>query len=92
MLSLALIALYVAFMLALAFEPEMLGAAAGSGSSSPVIWGLGLILLFLTFILATVYFKRVSSEFAAMDCVVQDPSTQVAAQPIDGRPISGSQV
>lgn len=63
-LTLLLSSLYLIFLLLIAFESELLSA---SSPYSPLVWGLGLMLLVTSFVLAGLYFKRASQEFERMN-------------------------
>lgn len=62
--------LYLGFLMLVAFQPEWLGATIAE-VSSVLLWGLGLLLLLLTFVLATLHFSHASRDYA--DLKFPDP-------------------
>ncbi len=63
-LTLLLSGLYLTFLLLIAFESDLLSA---SNPYSPLVWGLGLLLLLTSFLLAGLYFKRASQDYERMN-------------------------
>ena len=63
LLSLIMLGLYVAFILLIAFEPQVLGAKVSPDSS--VTWGipLGVGLILSAFVLTGIYVRRANGEF-----------------------------
>lgn len=66
-LSAVMLALYVAFVLLIAFEPQVLGTRISEGS--PITWGIpmGIGLIVSAFVLTGVYVKRANGEFDEMN-------------------------
>ncbi|MCF7202227.1 DUF485 domain-containing protein [Pseudomonas oligotrophica] len=62
-LAIIMLASYFAFILVIAFDPQLLGAPLGAGSVTT--WGIpaGLGLIFLSFALTGVYVQRANGEF-----------------------------
>ncbi|MED5607991.1 MULTISPECIES: DUF485 domain-containing protein [Pseudomonas] len=63
LLSLIMLGLYVAFILLIAFEPQVLGAKVSPDSS--VTWGIpiGVGLILSAFVLTGIYVRRANGEF-----------------------------
>ncbi|AMO77935.1 Inner membrane protein YjcH [Pseudomonas citronellolis] len=63
LLSLIMLGLYVAFILLIAFEPQVLGTKVSPDSS--VTWGipLGVGLILSAFVLTGIYVRRANGEF-----------------------------
>ncbi|WP_277051682.1 DUF485 domain-containing protein [Zestomonas thermotolerans] len=66
-LSFLMLGLYVAFILLIAFEPQVLGARISD--DSPITWGLpiGVGLIVAAFALTGIYVKRANGEFDEMN-------------------------
>ncbi|MBD7977587.1 DUF485 domain-containing protein [Serpens gallinarum] len=78
-LTLLLSSLYLIFLLLIASESELLSA---SNPLSPLIWGLGLMLLITSFVLAGLYFKRASQDFESMNAELRShPEATAETQP-----------
>lgn len=77
-LTLLLSCLYLLFLLLIAFESELLSA---SHPFSPLFWGLGLMLLITSFVLAGLYFKRASQDFERMNAEL-NPHLDAPAEPL----------
>lgn len=62
-LAVLILAAYFAFILVIAFDPQVLGTPLSSGSVTT--WGIpaGLGLIFLSFILTGIYVQRANGEF-----------------------------
>jgi uncharacterized membrane protein (DUF485 family) len=71
LLSAIMLGLYVAFILLIAFEPQLLGTRIGAG---PITWGipLGMGLIFSAFLLTGVYVVRANGEFDRLTKAVLD--------------------
>lgn len=70
-LSAVVLGLYLAFILLIAFEPQLLGTRIGDG---PITWGipLGVGLILSAFVLTGVYVVRANGEFDRMTKAVLD--------------------
>ncbi|CAD5109290.1 DUF485 domain-containing protein [Zestomonas carbonaria] len=66
-LSFLMLGLYVAFILLIAFEPQVLGTRISD--TSPITWGIpiGVGLIISAFILTGIYVKRANGEFDEMN-------------------------
>ncbi|MCY1287250.1 Inner membrane protein YjcH [compost metagenome] len=66
-LSALMLGLYVAFILLIAFEPQVLGTRINA--DSPITWGIpiGVGLIVSAFILTGIYVKRANGEFDEMN-------------------------
>ena len=75
-LSAIMLGLYVAFILLIAFEPQLLGTRISS--DSPVTWGipLGVGLILSAFVLTGIYVKRANGEFDRLNQAVLDEVRQ----------------
>ncbi|MCY1209434.1 Inner membrane protein YjcH [compost metagenome] len=62
-LSAIMLGLYLAFILLIAFEPQLLGTRINA--ESPVTWGIpiGVGLILLAFVLTGIYVRRANGEF-----------------------------
>ncbi|WAJ37043.1 DUF485 domain-containing protein [Pseudomonas sp. GOM7] len=71
-LSAIMLGLYVAFILLIAFDPQLLGTRISEGS--PTTWGipLGVGLILSAFVLTGVYVYRANGEFDALNKVILD--------------------
>jgi uncharacterized membrane protein (DUF485 family) len=69
-LSALMLGLYVAFILLIAFEPQVLGARISP--DSPTTWGIpiGVGLILSAFVLTGIYVRRANGEFDEMTRVV----------------------
>lgn len=65
LLSAIVLGMYIAFILLIAFAPQLLGARIGSSS---ITWGipLGVGLILASFILTWIYVRRANGEFDRM--------------------------
>lgn len=72
LLSSIILGLYVAFILLIAFMPQLLGAKISPDSS--ITWGIpiGVGLILSAFVLTGVYVRRANGEFDAMNQAVLD--------------------
>ena len=61
-LSLIMLVVYYAFIMTIAFKPELLGAKIGSGVMTIGI-PVGIAIIFISFILAGIYVRRANGEF-----------------------------
>ncbi|BAN47028.1 DUF485 domain-containing protein [Metapseudomonas resinovorans] len=66
-LSAIMLGLYLAFILLIAFEPQLLGARVSP--DSPVTWGIpiGVGLILSAFVLTGIYVRRANGEFDRMN-------------------------
>ncbi|MGL4319053.1 MAG: DUF485 domain-containing protein [Pseudomonas sp.] len=71
-LSAIMLGLYVAFILLIAFEPQLLGTRISA--DSPVTWGipLGVGLILSAFVLTGIYVKRANGEFDSLNQAILD--------------------
>lgn len=71
-LSAIMLGLYLAFILLIAFEPQLLGTPLSAGASTT--WGipLGIGLILSAFVLTGIYVKRANGEFDRLNQVVLD--------------------
>ena len=70
-LSIIMLVVYYAFILAIAFDPAMLGAKRGAGVMTIGI-PIGIAIIVISFILAGIYVKKANNEFDAMTQEVKD--------------------
>jgi uncharacterized membrane protein (DUF485 family) len=72
LLSLAMLGLYLGFILVIAFKPGLLGARISAGS--PMTWGIpvGIGLIVSAFLLTGVYVRRANSEFDRLNGEIMD--------------------
>ncbi|WP_068827945.1 DUF485 domain-containing protein [Pseudomonas sp. BMS12] len=75
-LSAIMLGLYLAFILLIAFEPQLLGTPLSAGSSTT--WGipLGVGLILSAFVLTGIYVKRANGEFDRLNQAVLDEVQQ----------------
>ncbi|MBM7059688.1 DUF485 domain-containing protein [Pseudomonas sp. UL073] len=75
-LSFLMLGLYVAFILLIAFEPQVLGARISDGS--PVTWGIpiGVGLILSAFVLTGIYVRRANGEFDEMNKLILKEAQQ----------------
>ena len=66
LLSIIMLGLYLAFIILIAFEPQLLGTRINP--DSPTTWGipLGVGLILSAFVLTGIYVKRANGEFDAL--------------------------
>ncbi|MGB4075477.1 DUF485 domain-containing protein [Pseudomonas sp.] len=71
-LSAIMLGLYVAFILLIAFEPQLLGTRISA--DSPITWGIpmGVGLILSAFVLTGIYVKRANGEFDTLNQAVLD--------------------
>lgn len=71
-LSAIMLGLYVAFILLIAFEPQLLGSRISA--DSPTTWGipLGVGLILSAFVLTGIYVQRANGEFDTMNQAILD--------------------
>ena len=78
LLSIIMLGLYLAFIILIAFEPQLLGTRINP--DSPTTWGipLGVGLILSAFVLTGIYVKRANGEFDAItEEVVRDAAKGV---------------
>jgi uncharacterized membrane protein (DUF485 family) len=61
-LSIIMLVVYYAFIMTIAFKPELLGTRIGSGVMTIGI-PIGIAIIFIAFILAGIYVRRANGEF-----------------------------
>ncbi|UUY07958.1 DUF485 domain-containing protein [Pseudomonas sp. J452] len=71
-LSAIMLGLYVAFILLIAFEPQLLGTRISA--DSPVTWGIpmGVGLIISAFVLTGIYVQRANGEFDSLNQAILD--------------------
>lgn len=71
-LSAIMLGLYVAFILLIAFEPQLLGTRISA--DSPITWGIpiGIGLILSAFVLTGIYVQRANGEFDTLNQAVLD--------------------
>lgn len=71
-LSAIMLGLYVAFILLIAFEPQLLGTRISA--DSPITWGIpmGVGLILSAFVLTGIYVQRANGEFDTLNQAVLD--------------------
>lgn len=71
-LSAIMLGLYVAFILLIAFDPQLLGTRISA--ESPITWGIpmGVGLILSAFVLTGIYVKRANGEFDALNQAILD--------------------
>lgn len=76
LLSLIMLALYVVFILLIAFQPHMLGTPVSAGSS--ITWGipLGVGLIVVACLLTGIYVKRANGEFDQLNREILEEAQQ----------------
>ena len=75
-LSAVMIGLYSAFILLIAYGPQILGAKISPGSS--ITWGipLGVGLIFSAFVLTAIYVRRANGEFDELNNAILKEAQQ----------------
>jgi len=70
-LSLIMLFVYYAFIMTIAFSPELLGQSIGD---SVITWGIpvGIFIILLSFALAGVYVRRANGEFDALTIEIKE--------------------
>lgn len=75
-LSAIMLGLYVAYILVIAFDPQLFGTRISADSS--ITWGIpaGLGLIFSAFILTGIYVKRANGEFDDLNAEIIEEAQQ----------------
>lgn len=76
-LSIIMLVVYYAFIMTIAFEPELLGTKMGSGVMTIGI-PIGLAIIAIAFILAGIYVRRANGEFDALTREVREELEEMA--------------
>ena len=78
-LSLIMLFVYYAFIMTIAFSPELLGQSIGS---SVITWGIpvGIFIIVLSFVLAGIYVQRANSEFDQLTQEIKEAFKKEHAQ------------
>lgn len=76
-LSLIMLVVYYAFIMTIAFKPELLGTKMGSGVLTVGI-PVGIAIIFVAFILAGVYVKKANGEFDQLTKEVREELGDIA--------------
>ena len=66
MLSIAMLVVYFAFILTIAFNPSVLGTPLNEGGVTSIGIPIGIVIIFFAFILTGVYVQRANTEFDEM--------------------------
>lgn len=74
-LAIAMLAVYYAFILTIAFAPGALGAPLGDGVMTVGI-PVGVIVIIIAFALTGIYVKRANSEFDALTRDIREKATR----------------
>ncbi len=70
-LSIIMLVVYYAFIMTIAFDPELLGTKMGSGVMTIGI-PIGLAIIFISFLLSGIYVRRANGEFDALTKEVRE--------------------
>jgi uncharacterized membrane protein (DUF485 family) len=65
-LSIAMLVVYFAFILTIAFNPAVLGTPLSESGVTSIGIPVGIVIIFFAFILTGIYVKRANSEFDEM--------------------------
>jgi uncharacterized membrane protein (DUF485 family) len=71
-LSIAMLVIYFAFILTIAFDPSLLGTPLSEGSVTTVGIPIGIIVIVSAFVLTGIYTKRANGEFDDLVARVKD--------------------
>ena len=74
--TLGLGSLYLGFLILVAFRADWIDIAAAAEVANALLWGLGLLVLLLSFVLASLYFGKISRDYTDLNSlsVVPMPS------------------
>ncbi len=76
-LSIIMLVMYYAFIMTIAFDPEILGTKIGSGVMTIGI-PIGIAIIFISFILAGIYVRRANGEFDQLTKEVREELGDIA--------------
>ncbi len=70
-LSIVMLVVYYAFIMTIAFSPELLGQSIGD---SVITWGIpvGIFIIILSFVLAGIYVQRANGEFDQLTLEIKE--------------------
>ncbi|MDD3591243.1 MAG: DUF485 domain-containing protein [Sulfurovum sp.] len=71
MLSIIMLVIYYAFIMLIAFKPELLGMKTGEGVMTIGI-PIGIAIIVISFVLTGIYVRRANSEFDALSQQIKD--------------------
>lgn len=71
-LTVAVIVVYFAFILTIAFDPAILGTQISAGSVTTIGIPIGMLIILFAFILTGIYTKRANSEFDDLTNKIKD--------------------
>jgi len=71
MLSIIMLVIYYAFIMLIAFKPELLGMKTGEGVMTIGI-PIGIAIIVIAFVLTGIYVRRANSEFDALSQQIED--------------------
>lgn len=71
MLSIVMLVIYYAFIMLIAFKPELLGMKTGEGVMTIGI-PIGIAIIVISFVLTGIYVRRANGEFDALSQQIKD--------------------
>ena len=71
-LAAAMLAVYFAFILTIAFDPSALGTPLGEHTVTTVGIPVGMVIIIFAFVLTGVYVRRANSEFDALTAKIKE--------------------
>jgi len=71
-LTIAMLVVYFAFILTIAFEPSLLGARISADSVTTIGIPIGMVVIVFAFILTGIYTKRANGEFDDLSNKIKD--------------------